>query len=252
MAFQALVAGSNPAGRSSKPSDAYGTLSWLKTAEKARARELRAQGWSVREIEQELGVARASVSIWVRDIILGPSQRERLLTRTRPGQLVAARRKAEAARAVRRAWQEEGRRLIHERDASYAAGCMLYWAEGAKARNVVELTNSDPKLVATFVAFLRRHFSVPQERMRVACNLFADHVQRQHEIESFWLERLGLPATALRKSSVNVYSKYSQKKRINKLPYGTCKFVVCDTRIVQTIYGSIQEYGGFERPEWLD
>jgi hypothetical protein len=23
-------------------------------------------------------------------------------------------------------------------------------------------------------------------------------------------------------------------------------------QIVQTIYGSIQEYGGFERPEWLD
>jgi hypothetical protein len=27
---------------------------------------------------------------------------------------------------------------------------------------------------------------------------------------------------------------------------------VNSTRIVQTIYGSIQEYGGFERPEWLD
>jgi hypothetical protein len=24
------------------------------------------------------------------------------------------------------------------------------------------------------------------------------------------------------------------------------------TRILQTIYGAIQEYGGFERPEWLD
>jgi len=27
---------------------------------------------------------------------------------------------------------------------------------------------------------------------------------------------------------------------------------VHNTRIVQTIYGSIQEYGGFERPECLD
>jgi hypothetical protein len=51
---------------------------------------------------------------------------------------------------------------------------------------------------------------------------------------------------------VNVYSKYSLKKRANKLPYGTCKLVVHSTRIVQTIYGSIQEYGGFDRPEWLD
>jgi hypothetical protein len=48
-----------------------------------------------------------------------------------------------------------------------------------------------------------------------------------------------------------VYSKHSQKKRRNKLPYGTCRLAVHDTRIVQSIFGSIQEYGGFDRPEWL-
>ena len=51
---------------------------------------------------------------------------------------------------------------------------------------------------------------------------------------------------------MNRYSKYSQKKRTNKLPYGTARVTVNDTRIVQMIYGSIQELGGFDRPEWLD
>jgi hypothetical protein len=51
---------------------------------------------------------------------------------------------------------------------------------------------------------------------------------------------------------VNVYSKYSLKKRANKLPYGTCRVVVYRTRVVQSIYGAIQEYGGFDRPAWLD
>jgi hypothetical protein len=50
---------------------------------------------------------------------------------------------------------------------------------------------------------------------------------------------------------VNVYSKHSQKKRRNKLPYGTVRVCVHSTAIVQSIYGAIQEYGGFERPEWL-
>jgi hypothetical protein len=27
---------------------------------------------------------------------------------------------------------------------------------------------------------------------------------------------------------------------------------VHSTQIVQTIFGSIQEYGGFDRPDWLD
>jgi hypothetical protein len=69
--------------------------------------------------------------------------------------------------------------------------------------------------------------------------------------ECFWLETLGLHESSLCKSIVNVYSRYSKKKRLNMLPYGTCKLTINDTRIGQTIFGSIQEYAGFERPEWL-
>jgi hypothetical protein len=129
---------------------------------------------------------------------------------------------------------------------------MLFWAEGDKCRNGVRIANSDPELLALFVKFLRDHFGVTDEKITISCNLFADHAERQREVEEYWLERLGLPRTSLRKSVINNYSKYSQKKRMNKLPYGTCKLAVHSTRIVQTIYGSIQEYGGFERPEWLD
>jgi hypothetical protein len=129
---------------------------------------------------------------------------------------------------------------------------MLYWAEGGKARNSVRLTNADPEVLAFFARFLREEFDVADSAMSVYCNLFADHLRDQVEIEDFWLQTLALPRSALRKSMVNVYSKYSQKKRMNKLPYGTCRLVVNSTRIVQTIYGSIQEYGGFDRPEWLD
>lgn len=151
-----------------------------------------------------------------------------------------------------RAHQEDGRRLVHERNFSYAAGCMLYWAEGEKNRNRVALVNSDPHLLAWFAGFLRTHFGVASERMLIWCNLFADHMARQHEIEEFWLTTLGLPRSSLRKSQVNNYSKYSQKKRLNKLPYGTCKLVVHSTAIVHNIYGSIQEVGGFRRDAWLD
>ena len=224
----------------------------MKPEEQRKARELRALGWSVKEIERELGVARSSVSYWVRNVELSPAARERLVRRTRLGPQVAAVRKAARARAVRLADQEHGRLLARERGASYAVGCMLYWAEGDKCRNGVRISNSDPELLVLFADFLREHFGVTAARFSVYCNLFPDHVARQREVEQYWLDRLGLPSTALRKSVINNYSKYSQKKRTNKLPHGTCKLVVHSTRIVQTIYGSIQEYGGFERPVWLD
>jgi hypothetical protein len=128
---------------------------------------------------------------------------------------------------------------------------MLYWAEGSKSRNAVQFVNSDPAVVAYFVEFVRRYFAVEDEAFRIDCNLFADQIERQKEIEQFWLDALDLPARCLRKSTVNVYSKYSQKKRKNRLPYGTVRVCVHSTELVQQIYGAIQEYGEFDRPEWL-
>ena len=139
-----------------------------------------------------------------------------------------------------------------QNDAFFVAGCMLYWAEGSKQRNRVEFTNSDPEMVRFFVRFLKRYWDLRDDQIRVTCNLFADHVDRQREIERFWLEVAGLPRESLRTSTVNVYSKYSKKKRRNRLPYGTCRISVCRTWLVQTIFGAIQELGGFTRAAWLE
>jgi hypothetical protein len=43
-----------------------------KVEERARARELRAQSWTLTEIADELGVAKGSVSVWVRDVDFEP------------------------------------------------------------------------------------------------------------------------------------------------------------------------------------
>jgi hypothetical protein len=155
-------------------------------------------------------------------------------------------------RSARALAQEEGRQLAERREALHVAGCMLYWAEGAKDRNQIRFTNSDPEMARFFVKFLRTYFNLRDEDIKITCNLFADHLERQREIENFWLETLGLPPSSLCQSTVNVYSKYSKKKRINKLPYGTCRVVVSRTRIVQSIFGAIQEYAGFEREAWLE
>ena len=226
----------------------------MKTAERDMARRLRSEGLSIRDIERQLGVSRSSVSLWVRDIELTPEQHEVLRQRNAiyDRQQLGNKIWAAQCRDRRMRWQADGRQAARGGDAMFAAGCMLYWAEGSKTRNSAQMTNSDPEVLRFFVEFLRAYFDVPDDRFSVACNLFADHLPRQWEVEQFWLETLRLPPSALRKSIVNNYSKYSQKKRKNKLPYGTCRVSVCRTQIVQTIFGAIQEYGGFDRPEWLD
>jgi len=45
------------------------------------------------------------------------------------------------------------------------------------------MTNSDPEVLRFFVEFLRQYFDVPDDQFAVTCNLFADHLARQREVE---------------------------------------------------------------------
>jgi hypothetical protein len=209
---------------------------------------------SVKEIARVVGVSQSSVSLWVRDIELTPEQLESLRLRNPAynNQLRGANGNAQRWRERRRAFQDEGRELARVGDWLFVAGVMLYWAEGDKRScNCARISNSDPEVLRLFLRFARDRLEVPADRMRVTCNLFADHLERQREIEQFWLDTLDVPRSHLCRSVVNRYSKYSQKKRKGKLPYGTTRVTIHSVRDVQLIYGAIQEYGGFEQPEWL-
>jgi transcriptional regulator with XRE-family HTH domain len=113
-------------------------FSEMKTIERAEARRTREEeGCSVKEIAGRLRVSRSTVSLWVRDIPLTKEQRV-ALERRNPilnQQLNGAAANAELGRARRFGYQQTGRELAKERDSLHVAGCMLYWAEGAKARH---------------------------------------------------------------------------------------------------------------------
>jgi hypothetical protein len=129
-------------------------------------------------------------------------------------------------------------------------GCMLYWAEGARNRNQLGFTNSDPDMVDLFVHFLRRCYAVRPERMALTVNVHLGNGLQLDEIETWWLTRLGLPPASLRRSIVNRPSRASQGKR-RTLPYGTARITVSSTALVQNILGAIQAYAAVQRPEWL-
>jgi transposase-like protein len=224
----------------------------MKTQERERARRLRRdRGLSVKELARALGDSKSTISLWVRDIELSDEQHAKLAARSSWGRLAGSRTNAARGLARRNNAQSEGRARAQRGGTLHVAGCMLYWAEGSRSRNSVEFVNSDPAMMKFFLHFLRSILRVPDTKVSLRCNLFVDHQERQRDIEDFWLESLGLPPACLRRSTVNRFSKYSKKKRQNKLPYGTCRLTVCDTRIVQHIYGAIQEYAGFDREEWV-
>jgi hypothetical protein len=206
------------------------------------------------EIAEELGVSKSSVSLWVRDIELSAEQNAALLAKNpvRNGQLRGVRVWRERCREQRRAAQQHGRERARSRDPEFLAGCMLYWAEGSKTRNAAQLVNADPDLIETFLRFLRSCYDVSNERVAFSVNCFLGNGLSIDEIQGWWLARLDLPPSCVRKAVVNRPSSASKRRKGHVLPYGTARISVHSTFIVQSIFGAIQEYAGIDRPEWLD
>ena len=168
----------------------------------------------------------------------------------RNGQLLGVSTNAARRRAERLAFQAQGRVLARAHDPLHQAGCMLYWAEGAKARNSVDFANADVEMHRFFIRFLTRCYAVSPAaiKLRLTCHL--GNGLTLEEIEGYWLAELGLDRASLRKSIVVAPSVGELKRR--KIPYGTARLSVDSTALVQSIYGAIQEYAGFDRSEWLD
>jgi transcriptional regulator with XRE-family HTH domain len=236
-------------------SERFANICSVKSEARAAARVLRREdGLPLATIAARLGVSKSSVSRWVRDIELTPEQHT-ALRQVNPrynNQLRGQNRRRETARAARLAAQRDGRELAQRGDPLHIKGCMLYWAEGAKCRNVVVFVNSDANMLELFLRFLRECYGVSDRDVALSVNCHVTNGLNAAQITDWWLERLRLPATCARTPTVNHVPAGSRRRRGHVLPYGTARLAVYSTRIVQSIYGAIQEYGGFACPEWLD
>jgi hypothetical protein len=131
-----------------------------KLAEQQRARELRAQAWTLQEIADALGVAKSSVSVWTRGVAFEPSARRSAATGRRPrgsDHPLRRRKLAEIERlrveGVERVGSLTDRELL-------MAGLGLYAGDGSKRGGEVRFANSDPRLIRLFCVWLRRFFDV--------------------------------------------------------------------------------------------
>ena len=220
----------------------------MKVEEKQKSREMRKQGYSINKISKILEVSKGSVSVWTRDILLTDEQIKSLKHFSREENHT----QSESARKKRYQWQIEGREKAKEKNWLHSVGCMLYWAEGAKLnnKNSVNFVNSDPQMLKLYIKFLNKCFDISNDNIKWTINCYTNNGINIDEIKKYWIDELKLNENNLGKIQINKISKNSKRKR-NTLKYGTVKLIINNTKIIQHIYGAIQEYGKFERKEYL-
>ena len=222
----------------------------MKSREKFEAKELRRQGLSLKDISIKLGVAKSSVSIWVRDVKLTKDQISQIKDKYINSHLLGNTYARDKFKKIREEYQKEGAKKAEEKNWLHISGCMLYWAEGAKKKNTVVFVNTDLNMMKLFIKFLKTFFHVINSQCTLQIYCYDGNGILIEDIEQYWITNLNLYGCLLKKSYVKhapvVYGKRG------KLDYGTCRLVVHNTVIVQHIYGAIQKYADFNKKEWIN
>lgn len=198
-----------------------------KYEEQTRARELRADAWTLKEIADELGVAKSSVSLWVRDVDFEPRPRRKARKRG-PNKLERA--KAAEIDACRVAGIDRFPRLTDEE--FFCAGLGLYAGDGAKKGGSAHFANSNTAMVRFYCAWLRRFFDVDESRLRVQVYLHADldlDAANQH-----WVGATGIPLEQFHKPYRAVVD---ETRRHNRHVFGCCHVRYACTHTLRRILG---------------
>jgi hypothetical protein len=179
-----------------------------------QAREMRARNMTLQDIAIELGVAKSSVSLWVRDVPFTPSKR-----RTGPQKRSHPFREAKLAQIAALNAEGIGRIGTLSDDAFLAAGVALYAGEGSKTDGAVKFANTDPAMVTIFCAWFRRYFSIDERRPRV--RVYLHEGLDLDAAEAHWSRVTGVPREQFGKA---YRAKADPSIRRNKHEFG-CVYV---------------------------
>lgn len=183
---------------------------------------MRREGRSYREIHQALSIPKATLSGWLSGADWSRAVRARR-AKASEGESAARLRALNAIRGehLAAAYAEAGEEARKEFEALkhhplFIAGVTLYWGEGQKlGRHRVKLTNTDPKMIRLYIAFLLDICSVPKTRINVQLLLYPDH--RDKESREYWRYEAGLEDSWFAKSTV-IKGKHPSRR----LPHGVC------------------------------
>ena len=197
-----------------------------KFQQKIKAREMRAEGESVKEIAKKVGVTKSTASLWVRDIILSVKQLEDLKKRSIKG--------GELGR-LKGSLMQKNRRLdlIKKREVEgceqlknisdkefFVAGVALYWGEGSKKKREFYICNSDPKLINFMILWLKKFYGVDVERLKVVVGINEIHRSRENIVKKYWSDITGIPLAQFRKTSFKKTKLHKVYANFNE-HYGT-------------------------------
>lgn len=169
---------------------------------KQKAIELRKAGKTYSEILQEIPVAKSTISLWLREVGLSISQKQRITEKRKQAQRKGAfiqkyKRIKRQKELIRNAKLEI--KSLSEKEL-WLIGIALYWAEGSKEKegnpgSGVSFSNSDPRMIALFIKWLKECVKIPDEDISADLYIHESHKSKVKEVIKKWGSILKLPTS---------------------------------------------------------
>lgn len=207
---------------------------------------LRARGKSYNEIADILGIAKSTVSYWLRGVLLTAEAQRRLhakieMARER-GLLAFNKRRSRAIKIENKTIRKDAAQEISHLSSHdlFLIGIALYWGEGAQSENHsnprLRFANSNPFMVLLFMKFLREIMGIAEAKIKPAIQIHPNI--RQQTAINFWSKVIQLPPTSF-KTFMQVSRASKSKRPRRSLPYGTIFITINDRRLFYRMKGWI-------------
>lgn len=185
---------------------------------------LRKQGLSLDQIRKQTGVAKSTISLWVKNISLSEQQTRTLKENTQnalqKGRILSQKTKKENRLSIEKQLYTEALNEIgslSEREL-LIAGIALFWGEGFKNRHEHRLgfCNSDPSMIKFYLHWLEKALQIKKKDLVIRLTLNEAYHDKEQEIKEFWSHTTNIPINQFTKT----FYQHAQWKR----EYGTTSY----------------------------
>ncbi len=192
--------------------------------------KLREAGFSINEISNRTTVPKATLSLWLRSFSLSKGALVRLDNMRKLSRLrVAQSRKNKTNNLIKKYLDDATKNLEDlrmDKTVTKLLCAMIYYCEGIKnTRSCMMFSNSDPKLVASFLKLLRSAFDIKEGKFRVCIHLHGYH--NQDKQLDFWSKITSIP----RKQFIKPFLKKNTGKRKRENYQGCASIRYYDTNL---------------------
>jgi hypothetical protein len=167
-----------------------------KSLKKIEAIKLRKSGYSLYEISQKLFVSKASVSTWVRDIVLSKKSQDRLSNKIKRGSYLGRIKGSQTNKTKKEFIQRDIYHRVLKENSKITnrellfLGIALFWAEGNKKGSRFIFSNSDFLMLKLILKWLVVCMDVLKEHIYISIQINEEHRNREEKIIQYWQETL--------------------------------------------------------------